>query len=211
LLDQPETPFIRKTCPAQPHIPFGGRSRRKAMKKDLSVLAITVLVCALATLAQNAGSASSNSENSAQAGSSSGASGSMSSQAGSQTSSAGSDTEQMMEGCIIREQQDYYLEPVSGQEVHLSGPDVAQHANHHVRIHGNEQPNQSNTSSSAGTSGTMAGSSSSGSSSAANPPEFLVTRVDMVSESCPANLKHRPASSQTPSSGTTHNDQTGPK
>jgi uncharacterized protein YdeI (BOF family) len=172
------------------------------VKKHLSLVVLTVLLFALAAWTQNTGSAGSNSQTSAQTGSSSGAQGSMGSQAGSQTASAGDDTEQMMEGCIIREQQTYYLEPVSGQEVHLSGPDVAQHVNHHVRIHGNEQPSQTNTSSSTGTSGAMAGSSSSASSSTANPPEFLVTRVDMVSESCPANLKHRNSSpgSQSPGS-----------
>jgi len=178
------------------------------MKTHPSLLFLTVLLFAVAASAQTAGSSSGSSQSSAQTGSSSGTSGSMASQAGSQASS-GSDTEQMMEGCIIREQQDYYLEPINGQEVHLNGPDVAQHVNHHVRIHGNEQPTQST---STGSTGTMAGSSSSGSSSAVNPPEFLVTRVDMVSESCPANLQHRNSSgSQGPGSGNTHGDDAGPK
>jgi hypothetical protein len=178
------------------------------MKTHRSLLLLTVLLFAVAASAQTAGSSSESAQSSAQTGSSSGTSGSMASQAGSQAAS-GSDTEQMMEGCIIKEQQDYYLEPINGQEVHLNGPDVAQHVNHHVRIHGNEQPTQS---SSTGSTGTMAGSSSSGSSSAANPPEFLVTRVDMVSESCPANLKHRNSSgSQGPGSGNTHGDDAGPK
>ena len=112
------------------------------MKTHPSLLLLAVLLFAVAGSAQTAGSSSGSSQSSAQTGSSSGTSGSMASQAGSQTSS-GSDTEQMMEGCIIREQQDYYLEPINGQEVHLNGPDVAQHVNHHVRIHGNEQPSQS--------------------------------------------------------------------
>ena len=128
------------------------------MKTHPSLLLLAVLLFAVAGSAQTAGSSSGSSQSSAQTGSSSGTSGSMASQAGSQTSS-GSDTEQMMEGCIIREQQDYYLEPINGQEVHLNGPDVAQHVNHHVRIHGNEQPSQSTNS---GSAGAMAGSSSSG-------------------------------------------------
>jgi hypothetical protein len=177
------------------------------MKTHPSLLSLTVLLFALAASAQTAGSSSGSSQSSPQTGSSSGTSGSMASQAGSQASS-GSDTEQMMEGCIIREQQDYYLEPINGQEVHLNGPDVPQHVNHHVRIHGNEQPNQSTNS---GSAGAMAGSSSSGSSST-TPPEFLVTRVDMVSESCPANLQHRNSSgSQGPGSGNTQGDDAGPK
>ena len=176
------------------------------MKTHPSLLVLTIVLFAVAGLAQTAGSSSDSSQSSAQTGSSSGTSGSMASQAGSQT--AGSDTEQMMEGCIIRDQQDYYLEPINGQEVHLNGPDVAQHVNHHVRIHGNEQPSQTANS---GSAGAMAGSSSSGSSTS-NPPEFLVTRVDMVSESCPANLQHRNSSgSQGPGSGNTHEDNAGPK
>jgi hypothetical protein len=178
------------------------------MKTHPSLLVLTILLFAAAGLAQTAGSSSGSSQSSAQTGSSSGTSGSMASQAGSQT--AGSDTEQMMEGCIIREQQDYFLEPINGQEVHLSGPDVAQHVNHQVRIHGNQQPSQS---SSSGSTGSMAGASSSASGSAANAPEFLVTRVDMVSASCPANLRHRSTSSgsQTTGSGNTQGTEPGPK
>ena len=164
------------------------------MKKHLSLL-LVMLAFALVAWSQSSRDAAT------QTGSTSGASSSMASQAGSQASS---DTEQMMEGCIIREQSDYFLEPISGQEVHLNGPDVAQHVNHQVRIHGNEQPSQA--SNSTGTTGSMAGSSS---SAAGSTPEFLVTRVDMVSDSCPANLKHRQGASQTP--GTAPNDQSEPK
>jgi len=171
------------------------------MKRHLCALFSVVLLFGLAAWSQSSSPDSSGPGASAQAGSSSGPTGSMASQAGSQ---AASDTEQMMEGCIIREQSDYFLEPINGQEVHLSGPDVAQHVNHHVRVHGNEQPSQA--SNSTGTAGSMAGSSSSAGNSA---PEFLVTRVDMVSESCPANLQHRPSASQAP--GTTPNDQSEPK
>ena len=174
-------------------------------KQRVSLFVLATLLFALVAWGQSAGSAGNSAQSSAQTGTSSGTSGSMASQAGSQAASGGSDTEQMMEGCIVREQQDYYLEPINGQEVHLNGPDVAQHVNHHVRIHGNEQPSQS---ASSGSTGTMAGSSSASNSS--NPPEFLVTRVDMVSDSCPANLQHRnPSGSQGP--GNTHEDESGPK
>lgn len=179
------------------------------MKTHPSLLVFTILLFVAACWAQTAGSSSGSSQSSGQTGSSSGTSGSMASQSGSQASS-GSDTEQMMEGCIIQDQQDYFLEPISGPEVHLNGPDVAQHVNHQVRIHGNQQPSQS---SSSGSTGSMAGASSSASGSAANAPEFLVTRVDMVSASCPANLRHRSTSSgsQTTGSGNTQGTEPGPK
>jgi hypothetical protein len=177
------------------------------MKKHLSLLFISILMVALGAWAQSGSSGSSTSGNSAQTGSTSEAQGSMGSQAGSQAS-AGGGNQQTLEGCIIKDQQTYYLEPLNGSEVRLHGSNVSQHVNHHVQVKGTEQ----SASNSSGTSGAMAGQSSSGANPNA-PTDFLVTEVDMVSESCPANLKHRHANSgsQTPNSGNTPESQAEPK
>jgi hypothetical protein len=177
------------------------------MKKHLSLLFISILMVALGAWAQSGSSGSSTSGNSAQTGSTSEAQGSMGSQAGSQAS-AGAGNQQTLEGCIIKDQQTYYLEPLNGSEVRLHGSNVGQHVNHHVQVKGTEQ----SASNSSGTSGAMAGQSSSSANPNA-PTDFLVTEVDMVSESCPANLKHRHANSgsQTPNSGNTPENQAEPK
>ena len=177
------------------------------MKKHLSLLFISILMVALGAWAQRGSSGTSTSGNSAQTGTSSETQGSMGSQGGSQ-GSATAGNQQVLEGCIIKDQKSYYLEPLNGPEVRLHGSGVSQHVNHHVQVKGTEQ----SASNSSGTSGAMAGQSSS-SANANAPTDFLVSEVDMVSESCPANLKHRHANSgsQTPSSGNTPESQAEPK
>jgi hypothetical protein len=177
------------------------------MKKHLSFLVVSILTVALSAWGQSGNSGSAAPDNSAQTGSSSGSQGSMGSQAGSQAS-AGAGNQQVLEGCIIRDERDYYLEPLNGQEVRLHGSNVSQHVNHHVQVKGTEQA----ASNSSANSGAMAGQASS-TTSANAPTDFLVTEVDMVSESCPANLKHRHANSgsQTPGTGSTQGNQAEPK
>jgi hypothetical protein len=190
------------------------------VKKHLSLLFISILTVALSAWAQSGSSGSTAPDSSAQTGASSGAQGSMGSQSGTTGSqsgsmgsqsgsqaSAGAGGQQTLEGCIVKEQQTYYLEPLNGQEVRLHGSNVGQHVNHHVQVKGTEQ-----SASSSANSGAMAGQASS-SASANAPTDFLVTEVDMVSESCPANLRHRQGSSgaQTPDSGSTQGTQAPPK
>ena len=176
------------------------------MKKHLSLLFVSILMVALGAWAQSGSSG--NTSNSGQTGSTSEAQGSTGSQAGSQAS-AGAGNQQTLEGCIIKDQRTYYLEPLNGPEVRLHGSNVSQHVNHHVQVKGTEQ---SASTSSSGTSGAVAGQSSS-SANANAPTDFLVTEVDMVSDSCPANLTHRHANSgsQTPNSGNTPETQEEPK
>ena len=134
--------------------------------------------------------------------------------------------EKTVEGCVVRQQTDYFIFPKSGQPMHISstGQDVSAHLGHHVKLHGTEQPSSARSaygSTSGGASGTAVSNSSgaTGSSSgstgnvgantagmtgnastasgsvneadtgAANNKEIVVDRVDMVSESCPANIQ----------------------
>ena len=129
---------------------------------------------------------------------------------------AGADT---LEGCVVKEQTDYFLQPATGDRVHLSGAaDLSSHVGHDVKVSGT---NQSASASSAGTSGTMASSdrsstsgtasketqnnasgsiagnagssnaSGTGSAASSSTRDFMVTKVDMVSESCPADIQKK--------------------
>ncbi|HLH05850.1 MAG TPA: hypothetical protein VKW78_01290 [Terriglobales bacterium] len=155
------------------------------MAKHLSLLFTLLLTLAVFSWAQ---SSSSTSSQASQSDTNHSAATGMNSQAENQTSSANSGNQKVLEGCIIRDRRDYYLEPISGQEVRLQGSQVGKHVNHHVRVHGTEE----GASSAANNSGASSSMGSNAESSNANrPQEFIVTRVDMVSESCPANLRHR--------------------
>jgi hypothetical protein len=133
-----------------------------------------------------------------------------------------------VEGCVVREESDYFLIPKHGNPVRLDGSganDVSAHLNHRVKIHGNEsawsgagssagttggtsgsmanpstsEPStSSSTAGSAGTTGSVSGSTSPGASASGTTSgtgnlhsvarnEIAVERIDMVSESCPAN------------------------
>jgi len=137
------------------------------------------------------------------------------------SSSAG---EKTLDGCIVKEQTDYLIEPAMGDRERLTGSDVSSHVGHHVKVHGTEAAaSASNSSGAAGTTGSMASNdrtSTSGSASSesqnnaagsiagnAGSPnatgtaassgsnwsgkDFMVTKVDMVSDSCPADIQKR--------------------
>ncbi len=146
---------------------------------------------------------------------------------GSQTGTSQADTgrkakEKTIEGCVVRQETDYYIFPKNGQaeRISSSGQGVSEHLGHHVKLHGTEQPasNTSASSTTGGTSGTAGTSTSAntgantggaygsvgantgasntaGTSGAASNKEFIVDRVDMVSETCPANIQSKATSS----------------
>ncbi len=138
-------------------------------------------------------------------------------------SQSNSGEEQTIEGCVTRQETDYYITPINGNRVRLhSYEDMSGAANHMARVHGhygtggattsrnpayngNSSSNSSNPngqsqygqqSSNAGTGMTgQTGQSGNGQSSSANGQngnsanggDFLVTRVETISSSCPAN------------------------
>jgi hypothetical protein len=125
-----------------------------------------------------------------------------------------------VEGCIVRQQTDYYLQPETGQPIKLnsSSRDLGEHVGHRVRVTGSMSQGQGASaagSSSYGQSGTSSVSNSTGGNSSStadrnsagtqgagtqsnsvNGPtqEMLVSRVDMISETCPAGMQSNPAS-----------------
>ncbi|HWR35608.1 MAG TPA: hypothetical protein VN622_07035 [Clostridia bacterium] len=108
----------------------------------------------------------------------SGSSGSDQSMSGQSTSGMdhqASGKEKSEEGCVIRQQSDYFLVSKKGNGlVRLSGgQDLASHVGHHVKLHGTEQKGSGSMASSSatggGTSGTAASSGAPGSAETTNP------------------------------------------
>jgi outer membrane protein assembly factor BamA len=172
------------------------------MKKNVSILAV-LLICGLTMWAQSqagttdqsagTGTASTQSQNSGnspygQSSSSNPSSGSSMSQ----SSSGASSNPQTVEGCIVREETDYYIVPEQGSAQKLSGntADLGQHVGHHVTVKG------TSTSASSATSGGTSGSS------AANQ-QFTVAEVDMISDNCPSNWNPSEMQNYQSSSGKT--------
>jgi hypothetical protein len=93
-----------------------------------------------------------------------------------------------LEGCIVKLETDYFLQPENGQPVKLnSSQDLSQHIGHRVRIEGNIS-RQANPSASTGK---MENGSSS--PSGTQYQTINVTRVDMISESCPSGMQNQSA------------------
>lgn len=124
---------------------------------------------------------------------------------GSQTSSSSatrSGKEKTVDGCIVRQQTDYFIVPRKGQPMRVSGSDISSHVGHHVKVHGTEEAGTMGASATGtgGTSGSMtsagskteaqeSGSMGSTSAAGASSKEIVAERIDMVSETCPANIQ----------------------
>ncbi|MBV8477153.1 MAG: hypothetical protein JOZ36_10845 [Acidobacteria bacterium] len=98
-----------------------------------------------------------------------------------------------LEGCLQRRESAYFLAPDHGQPVKLdSAQDLSQHVGHRVRLEGNlsngGEPNHTYASSRAAdnSTGTTARAAQSGQQADTLYQEMMVTRVDMISETCPA-------------------------
>jgi hypothetical protein len=95
--------------------------------------------------------------------------------------------QQTVEGCVVREERAFYIQPAAGDKTKLntSNQDVSSHVGHNVRVSGNvndtgSQSSSGNTQTSTGTAG---GSST--------EPELVVTKVDVVAETCPPEIQKR--------------------
>ncbi len=130
------------------------------------------------------------------------------SQSGTSTTSQSS-----LEGCVIKHETDYFLQPENGKPVKLnSSQDLSQHLGHRVRVEGsvqnglNSNATGTESNSAANSSSTSNGSYGSNSSASTGKVEngssspsgtdyqtFEVTRVNMVSESCPSGMQNQSA------------------
>ncbi|HVZ16176.1 MAG TPA: hypothetical protein VG897_03610 [Terriglobales bacterium] len=135
--------------------------------------------------------------------------------------------QQTLEGCIVQENTDYFLQPATGDRERLTGSqDLASQVGKHVRLQGSEessmasaatansgstatnqtpnsQPGSSETQNNpagsiAGNAGSSNATGSAGNGSASSSAngnwtgkDFMVTKVETVSESCPADIQKK--------------------
>jgi hypothetical protein len=100
-------------------------------------------------------------------------------QAGQGSSSAANQT---VEGCIVRAEQGYYIQPASGEKTKLNpgSQDLSAHVGHNVRVSG-----------SASDTGTPTSTGATGMSPGGKEPELMVTKVDVVAETCPVDIQKK--------------------
>lgn len=115
--------------------------------------------------------------------------GSQSSTTGSQSSASEAKGEKKLKGCIQSQGGQYFLEEKHGKQVALTGSqDFASHVGHTVTVHGTYE----NASAGAGSMGTSSTSStatgtstsSTGTPSSSAGEQFMVSKIDMDSDTC---------------------------
>ena len=94
-----------------------------------------------------------------------------------------------LEGCIIREQNEYFLQPATGQPVKLSSSeDLSRHVGHRVRVLGtvaNEGNNGSDTNPASSGAGVLA------STAGTQYQAITVSKVETISETCPSGMQNQ--------------------
>lgn len=106
---------------------------------------------------------------------------------------------------MIKRETDYFLQPETGQPVRLnSSRDLSQHVGHQVRVEGNVNngatSNEAAANSSYGSNSAASGTASTGkvengntSPSGTQYQTIDVTRVDMISKTCPSGMQNQSA------------------
>ena len=115
-----------------------------------------------------------------------------------------SNSDQTLTGCVVRREKAVYLQPTSGEPIRLSGDQDWSDLSHQSKITGHygsadQSANSANANANAQPGqGSVAGNA--GSSSAQTGQDFIVTRVETTTESCPASSSGsaNPPSSSTP-------------
>jgi hypothetical protein len=105
-----------------------------------------------------------------------------------QSQSSGNNQQETIEGCIVKRETAFYIQPTSGApatQLNAGGQNLSSHVGQQVRISGTRE-NNTNTSQTASGSQTSTGMSN---SSAAG--DLLVSRVDVVAATCPADTQGR--------------------
>ena len=99
---------------------------------------------------------------------------------------AGAANQQQIEGCIVKQETAYYIQPVTGgapTKLNAGGQDLSAHVGQHVNVTGSKT-------SSAG--GAMAGATGGKDSGG----EFLVSRIDVVETNCPMGTQNPQGATQ---------------
>ena len=157
------------------------------MRKQLLFVTTMFLALTMASYGQSSSSSSqsSNPDSSMQSGSSA------SSNAG--TSSQGSSVQTSvtdLKGCIIRQETDYFIQPVSGSRVRLNGgsEDLSKYVGKNVDIHGRWNPYNNNNENNHQATTQPSGAPITGEAGTGKGDEgqlFLVTQVNKISDTCP--------------------------
>jgi len=157
------------------------------MRKQLLFVTTMFLALTMASYGQSSSSSSqsSNPDTSMQSGSSA------SSNAG--TSSQGSSVQTSvtdLKGCIIRQETDYFIQPVSGSRVRLNGgsEDLSKYVGKNVDIHGRWNPYNNNNENNHQATTQPSGAPITGEAGTGKGDEgqlFLVTQVNKISDTCP--------------------------
>ncbi len=97
-----------------------------------------------------------------------------------------------LEGCVVRQETEYFIQPVSGSRIALNGgsQDLSQYVGKDVRVHGRWNPYRNNNAddhqaTTQPSGAPITGSASTGEGSNNGQQLFLVTRVDKISDTCP--------------------------
>jgi len=158
--------------------------RKRAVLVISMFLALTV--ASYAQSSSSSASQSSNPDTSIQTGTSASNSGNAS-----QTSSSA--TAKDLEGCIIRQESDYFVQPVNSGRVRLKGgdQDLSKYVGQDVRISGRWNPYDQNNENSAQATTQPSGAPITGPIATGDKTGqlFLVTRVEKMSDTCPVNTK----------------------
>jgi hypothetical protein len=95
-----------------------------------------------------------------------------------QTASKSSGQQQTIEGCLLRKETAFYIQPRDGEatRVNAGGQDLATHMGQHVQLTGTMKSGDSSPSSY----GPNAGST-----------QLLITRVDVMEATCPADIQKK--------------------
>jgi len=95
----------------------------------------------------------------------------------------GGGNQQVVEGCIVRRQTAYYIQPVNGPAMRLRGNQSFRGLeNHSARVYGQPEPPAGAYANQAGQTGAIASTPDAGDQA----QDFLVTRVQSLSATCPA-------------------------
>jgi hypothetical protein len=195
----------------------------ETMRKQFLVL-VTGAALSLFTLAASAQSASDNNTAAGSTAQSSSSAPSQSSASSSDMSSpAAANGQQTIDGCIVKENTDYFIQPLLGDRRHLAGSqDLSSNVGKHVRVQGTDESTTASDAASSPSStsassdrtatsgsassetqnnaaGSIAGNAGSSNASGTGPAassgsmgkDFLVTKVEKVSESCPADIQSK--------------------
>lgn len=158
------------------------------MKKHLSIFLIAPIFFALSALGQSSdqSSATQNSASSVQNSSSAAANQSANDQSAASSGSASAG--ESMEGCVVKQETDYFIQPVNGNRLHLNAQstDLSSYVGQDVRVHGKHwNPNNQNNENNSQASSQPSGAPVSGAVATGKGQDFLVDRVDVISTNCP--------------------------